>query len=73
MIIVLSQNNYEMSPESLADEINRQNLYERNDKQPLPSSQILQRVEVKPKYFSYDETTNIVSLNLAHRAREAKF
>lgn len=70
MIIVLSQNNYEMTPESLADEINRQNLYERNDKQPLPSSQILQRVEVKPKYFSYNETTNIVSLNPAHRAPE---
>ena len=59
-----------MTPESLAAEINRQNLYERNDKQPLPSSQILQRVEVKPKYFSYDETTNIVSLNPAHRAPE---
>ena len=70
MIIVLSQNKYEMTPESLADEINKQNLYERNDKQPLSSSQILQRVEVKPKYFSYDETTNIVSLNPAHRAPE---
>ena len=69
MIIVLSQNNYEMTPESLADEINRQNLYERNDKQPLPSSQILQRVEVKPKYFSYDETTNIVSSPEFHMKR----
>lgn len=70
MIIVLNQNNYEMTPEALADSINAQNLYERNDKQPLPASQILQRVGIKPKYFSYDKETNLVSLNVAHRKPE---
>ena len=67
MIIVLNQNNYEMTPEALADSINAQNLYERNDRQPLPASQILQRVGIKPKYFSYDKENNLVSLNVAHR------
>jgi len=67
MIIVLNQNNYEMTPEALADSINAQNLYERNDRQPLPASQILQRVGIKPKYFSYNKETNLVSLNMAHR------
>ena len=45
MIIVLNQNNYEMTPEALAEEINRQGLYEREDKQPLPAEQIRMRVE----------------------------
>ena len=67
MIIVLNQNNYEMTPEALADSINAQNLYERNDRQPLPASQILQRVSIKPKYFSHNKETNLVSLNVAHR------
>ena len=70
MIIVLNQNNYEMTPEALADSINAQNLYERNDRQPLPASQILQRVGIKPKYFSYNKETNLVSLNVAHRKPE---
>ncbi|MDD6357349.1 MAG: hypothetical protein PUG15_04555 [Bacteroidales bacterium] len=67
MIIVLNQNNYEMTPEALADEINRQGLYEREDKQPLPAEQIRMRVETREKYFTYDENTNIVSLNPSHR------
>ena len=67
MIIVLNQNNYEMAPEALADEINRQCLYEREDNQPLPAYQILQRVKERAKYFTYDENTNIVSLNPSHR------
>ncbi|MBR5434027.1 MAG: hypothetical protein IK117_06305 [Bacteroidales bacterium] len=70
MIIVLNQNNYEMTPEALADSINAQDLYERNDRQPLPASQILQRVGIKPKYFSYNKETNLVSLNMAHRKPE---
>ena len=70
MIIVLNQNNYKMTPEALADSINAQNLYERNDRQPLPASQILQRVGIKPKYFSYNKETNLVSLNVAHRKPE---
>ncbi|MBR6311172.1 MAG: hypothetical protein IKR52_08260 [Paludibacteraceae bacterium] len=67
MIIVLNQNNYEMAPEALADEINRQGLYEREDKLPLPAEQILMRVETREKYFTYDENKNIVSLNPSHR------
>ena len=67
MIIVLNQNNYEMTPEALADEISRQCLYEREDNQPLPAYQILQRVNERAKYFTYDENTNIVSLNPSHR------
>ena len=67
MIIVLNQNNYEMTPEALAEEINRQGLYEREDKQPLPAEQIRMRVEAREKYFTYDENTNIVSLNPSHR------
>ncbi len=70
MIIVLNQNNYEMTPQALADSINEQNLYERNDKQPLPASQILLRIKEKKQYFSYDEKSNIVSLNPAHRRPE---
>ncbi|MBE6312734.1 MAG: hypothetical protein E7076_06220 [Bacteroidales bacterium] len=67
MIIVLNQNNYEMTPEALAEEINRQGLYEREDKLPLPAEQILMRVETREKYFTYDENKNIVSLNPSHR------
>lgn len=72
MIKVLNDAGTSLSPETLAQRINEQGLYERNDRQPLPASQILQRVEVRPLIFSYDKENNLVILDKSHRKPESE-
>jgi hypothetical protein len=48
---VLFEKKIPMSPSEIANEINKRGLYVRDDRKPLPNSQISARVKNYPKYF----------------------
>jgi len=63
IIHVLQQNGRPMSTREIADEINKQCLYSRQDNTPVPASQISARVNRKTYARLFTKTNGLIGLS----------